>query len=78
MRDIKALKKAIGQGIGSFSKREFREAYTYALHKHRENPLIKRNYYLALVIAGIINQNRFSMYTEMKCQEVNLQRKRAV
>ena len=70
---INSLKSAIRQEIGKFSKREFRQAYIYALHKYRNNPHINEKWYLATVIGEIIRQNRFSLY----CLR-DMQQKRAV
>ena len=68
-----SLKSATRQGIGKFSKREFRQAHIYALHKYRNNPHIGEEWYLATVIGEIIRQNRFSLY----CLQ-DMQQKRAV
>ena len=62
LNEIKALRRIVKTEIGCHSKREFREAYTYALHKHRNNPRIKEDWCLATVIAETIRQNRLSLY----------------
>jgi len=37
-------------------------AYIYALHKHRNNPLIQEDWYLAEIMGEITRQNHFSMH----------------
>lgn len=64
MRNVKAIRTSVRKTIGRFSKREFREAYAYALHKYRKNPHICEDWYLATVIGEIISQNRLSLYCE--------------
>jgi len=62
----KVLKYLVRREIGGFSKREFRKAHAYALHKHKNNPHIGESWYLATIIAETICQNRFGLWTEAK------------
>jgi len=50
-------------------EQEFDEALVYALHKHRNNPLIHEDWYLAQVIAETIRQHRFSLWTFQNYQK---------
>ena len=64
-----AYKSEIRLTQGGFSKQEVSEAYTYVMHKHRGNPLINENWYLAEVIAETILQNRLSFWTILNTQK---------
>jgi len=66
MHNLTAIKQAVRREIGSFSEREFHQAHVYILHKHRNNPGISEDWYLGILIAETIRQNRFSVYTQAR------------